>query len=153
MDMMVDNRFNTLTLWSLHPFHLMVRNTKYPEACDLSEQELLEWLPDDIFGKICRDAHNFNCSLCSQEIMAHRKAGGSAKNLRDSKPKYLGTKLSDGSSAQTAAFKNYQVIVPDFGTLTGSFMIASLEYAGEYNGEVTYSITLESNDYITFAAV
>lgn len=43
MDMMVDNRFNTLTLWSLHPFHLMVRNTKYPEACDLSEQELLEW--------------------------------------------------------------------------------------------------------------
>jgi hypothetical protein len=43
MDMMVDNRFNTLTLWSLHPFHLMVRNTEYPEACDLSEQELSDW--------------------------------------------------------------------------------------------------------------
>lgn len=28
--------------------------------------------------------------------MAHRKAGGSAKNLRDSKPKYLGVKLYDG---------------------------------------------------------
>ena len=25
--------------------------------------------------------------------MAHRKAGGTAKNLRDSNPKYLGTKL------------------------------------------------------------
>ena len=60
---------------------------------------------------------------------------------------------SDGSSAQTAAFKNFQVIVPDFGTFTGSFMIASLEYAGEYNGEVTYSVTLESAGYITFAAV
>lgn len=32
--------------------------------------------------------------------MAHRKAGGSAKNLRDSNPKYLGTKLADGQSAE-----------------------------------------------------
>ncbi len=60
---------------------------------------------------------------------------------------------TDGSSAQTAAFNNYQVIIPDFGTLTGTFMIGSMEYAGEYNGEVTYSVTLESADYITFAAV
>jgi large subunit ribosomal protein L27 len=28
--------------------------------------------------------------------MAQRKAGGTAKNLRDSQPKYLGTKLYDG---------------------------------------------------------
>ena len=28
--------------------------------------------------------------------MAHRKAGGSAKSLRDSKPKYLGIKLYAG---------------------------------------------------------
>jgi large subunit ribosomal protein L27 len=32
--------------------------------------------------------------------MAHRKAGGTAKNLRDSNPKYLGIKLSDGQRAQ-----------------------------------------------------
>lgn len=32
--------------------------------------------------------------------MAHRKSGGSAKNLRDSQPKYLGIKLSDGQKAQ-----------------------------------------------------
>ncbi|PCI19834.1 50S ribosomal protein L27 [Candidatus Wolfebacteria bacterium] len=32
--------------------------------------------------------------------MAHRKAGGSTKNLRDSNPKYLGTKLYDGEKAQ-----------------------------------------------------
>ncbi len=31
--------------------------------------------------------------------MAHRKAGGTAKNLRDSKPKYLGTKVTDGERA------------------------------------------------------
>ncbi len=32
--------------------------------------------------------------------MAHRKAGGTAKNLRDSQPKYLGTKIHDGEQAQ-----------------------------------------------------
>ena len=33
--------------------------------------------------------------------MAHRKAGGSAKNLRDSQPKYLGVKLQDGKKVNT----------------------------------------------------
>jgi large subunit ribosomal protein L27 len=32
--------------------------------------------------------------------MAHRKAGGTAKNLKDSNPQYLGTKLYDGEKAQ-----------------------------------------------------
>ncbi|MBI5787092.1 MAG: 50S ribosomal protein L27 [Candidatus Niyogibacteria bacterium] len=32
--------------------------------------------------------------------MAHTKAQGSAKNLRDSKPKYLGVKLGDGQTAR-----------------------------------------------------
>lgn len=32
--------------------------------------------------------------------MAHRKAGGTAKNLRDSNPKYLGTKLYAGEIAK-----------------------------------------------------
>ena len=31
--------------------------------------------------------------------MAHRKAGGTAHNLRDSNPKYLGTKLYAGEKA------------------------------------------------------
>jgi len=35
--------------------------------------------------------------------MAHRKAGGSAKNLRDSNPKYLGTKLHDGQNAKAGS--------------------------------------------------
>ncbi|MFT7557417.1 MAG: large subunit ribosomal protein L27 [Planctomycetota bacterium] len=35
--------------------------------------------------------------------MAHRKAGGSAKNLRDSNPKYLGIKLADGQMAAVGA--------------------------------------------------
>ena len=43
--------------------------------------------------------------------MAHRKAGGSAKNLTDSKPKYLGTKLYDGEKAKIGS-----VIVRQRGT-------------------------------------
>ena len=35
--------------------------------------------------------------------MAHRKAGGTAKNLRDSQPKYLGIKLADGQMAQSGS--------------------------------------------------
>jgi len=35
--------------------------------------------------------------------MAHRKAGGTAKNLRDSNPKYLGTKLYDGEEAKAGS--------------------------------------------------
>jgi TP901-1 family phage major tail protein len=52
-----------------------------------------------------------------------------------------------------ATFANFQLIVPDFGTFTGPFMVASLEYAGEYNGEVTYSLTLESAGTVTFVSV
>lgn len=43
--------------------------------------------------------------------MAHRKAGGTAKNLRDSQPKYLGTKLYAGEEAQVG-----DVIVRQRGT-------------------------------------
>jgi len=35
--------------------------------------------------------------------MAHRKAGGTAKNLRDSQPKYLGVKLSAGQNAKSGS--------------------------------------------------
>ena len=43
--------------------------------------------------------------------MAHRKAGGSAKNLSDSMPKYLGVKRADGQEVKTG-----QVIVKQRGT-------------------------------------
>ena len=35
--------------------------------------------------------------------MATRKAAGTAKNLRDSQPKYLGTKLYDGETAKAGS--------------------------------------------------
>lgn len=43
LDMMVENRFNKLTLWNLHPFSYMVKTAKYPEGCSLTDKELAEW--------------------------------------------------------------------------------------------------------------
>ena len=52
-----------------------------------------------------------------------------------------------------SSFSNFQVILPDFGTYTGAFMVASLEYAGAYNGEATYSVTRETTAPITLPPV
>jgi TP901-1 family phage major tail protein len=48
--------------------------------------------------------------------------------------------------------RNWQVVVPDFGTLAGAFQVTSLEYSGEHNGEVAYELALESAGEISFAA-
>lgn len=54
--------------------------------------------------------------------------------------------------AMGGAFNNYQVVVQLLGTFEGSFDVTSLEYAGEYNGEETYSVSLESAAEPTFTA-
>jgi TP901-1 family phage major tail protein len=50
------------------------------------------------------------------------------------------------------AVKDYQVVIPDFGTVEGPFQITGLEFAGEHNGEVTYELSLESAGALSFAA-
>ncbi len=44
--------------------------------------------------------------------MAHKKAAGTSKNLRDSNPKYLGIKVNDGQAVKVGA-----VIVRQRGTV------------------------------------
>lgn len=48
---------------------------------------------------------------------------------------------------------NYQMVIPDFGTVQGPFQLTNLEFAGEHNGEVTYELALESAGEVTFAAL
>jgi TP901-1 family phage major tail protein len=48
--------------------------------------------------------------------------------------------------------RDWQVIVPDFGTLQGAFQVTALEYSGEHNGEVAYELALESAGAIAFTA-
>lgn len=47
----------------------------------------------------------------------------------------------------------FQVVIPDFGIVQGPFQITALEYAGNYNGEATYEVTLASAGVLTFTAL
>ncbi|WP_270730772.1 phage major tail protein, TP901-1 family [Shimia sp. Alg240-R146] len=47
---------------------------------------------------------------------------------------------------------DFQVIIPDFGTVEGPFQIAAIEYAGSHNGEATYELSLSSAGVLTFVA-
>jgi TP901-1 family phage major tail protein len=48
--------------------------------------------------------------------------------------------------------RDWQVIVPELGTVEGPFQIASLEYAGQHDGEVTFDLGLESAGALSFTA-
>ena len=43
LDMMVENRFNSITLWNLDPFTYMVRTRGFPEASAWSDAEFAQW--------------------------------------------------------------------------------------------------------------
>lgn len=43
LDMMVENRFNVFTLWTMHPFAYMVRPTNFPEASKWTDAQFAEW--------------------------------------------------------------------------------------------------------------
>lgn len=48
---------------------------------------------------------------------------------------------------------DFQVIVPDFGTVTGAFQITGIEYAGNHDGEATFEVSLASAGPLTFVAL
>jgi hypothetical protein len=43
LDMMVENRFNVVSLWTMHPFTYMIRPKNFPEASKWSATEFAEW--------------------------------------------------------------------------------------------------------------
>ncbi|WP_422373315.1 phage major tail protein, TP901-1 family [Hoeflea sp.] len=49
--------------------------------------------------------------------------------------------------------RDWQVVIPEFGTVTGPFQIVALEYAGRHDGEMTFEIAMESAGELQFAAV
>lgn len=48
---------------------------------------------------------------------------------------------------------DWQLVVPDFGTVSGPFQIAALEYSGTHDGEVVFEIALESAGQLAFEAL
>lgn len=49
--------------------------------------------------------------------------------------------------------EQFQVIIPSFGIVEGPFQITAIEYAGTYNGEATYELSLASAGVLTFTAI
>jgi TP901-1 family phage major tail protein len=47
--------------------------------------------------------------------------------------------------------RNWQIVIPSFGTISGAFQISSLDYRGEHSAEVTFDIALESAGALSFS--
>jgi hypothetical protein len=54
LDMMAENRLNSLSLWNLHPYTFMIKPKNFPEASPFSDAELKEW--KSLFNAIFRMA-------------------------------------------------------------------------------------------------
>ena len=48
--------------------------------------------------------------------------------------------------------RTWQIIIPDFGRISGPFEITSFELSGRHDGEVTFELTVESAGALAFAA-
>jgi len=48
--------------------------------------------------------------------------------------------------------RNWQLILPEFGTVEGPFQIVALEFAADHAGEVTFELALESAGAMGFSA-
>ncbi|MFT3726319.1 MAG: phage major tail protein, TP901-1 family [Terricaulis sp.] len=53
--------------------------------------------------------------------------------------------------AQTA--RTFQLIIPGFGALKGAFLVESLDYSGDHDGEAAFAITLASAGALSFTAL
>ncbi len=47
---------------------------------------------------------------------------------------------------------DWQLVMPEFGTVEGPFQITALEYTGNHDGEVSFDVALESAGALTFAS-
>lgn len=51
------------------------------------------------------------------------------------------------------SIRPWQVVIPDFGTVTGAMQIATFELSGRHDGEVAFELSLESAGALAFAAI
>ena len=82
-------------------------------------------------------------------------AGAGAKHAKVSGSGIFKDASSDAlvrSYVFAGTIRNWQVIVPDFGTIEGPFQIAAFELTGRHDGEVSFDLSLDSAGELTFAA-
>jgi len=49
--------------------------------------------------------------------------------------------------------RNWQIVVPAFGVISGVFQMSSLDYRGDHTAELTFELALESAGALSFAAL
>ena len=81
--------------------------------------------------------------------------GGGIKTARITGSGIFRDAASDETLRQcffSGTVRSFRLIVPDLGTVEGPFQIASLEYGGQHDGEVTFDLGLESAGALSFTA-
>lgn len=103
-------------------------------------------------------------SLNAREVDAtHSESNGwrellGAAGVRQASVSGAGVFLNDAAAEQiratffAGAIRNFKLVIPGMGELTGPFLIANLDYAGEHDGEATISLALASAGAVAFAA-
>lgn len=57
------------------------------------------------------------------------------------------------AKALASSVDNYEIVFESGDKFSGAFQVTSLEFAGDYNGERTYNIALESSGVVSFTNV
>jgi TP901-1 family phage major tail protein len=82
-------------------------------------------------------------------------AGAGAKTARITGAGIFKDAASD-ATVRTYVFngtiRDWQVVIPDFGTVEGPFQITSFELSGRHDNEVAFELALDSAGELTFAA-
>lgn len=79
--------------------------------------------------------------------LRHGKIAGSGLFRDATSDARVRTLFFDGAVA------NWQIVIPQFGTITGPFLVAMLEYAGKHDDAITFDMVLESAGVLRFAAL
>jgi TP901-1 family phage major tail protein len=94
-------------------------------------------------------------SLESQEGWRELLAGAGVKSASISGSGVFKDAASDERARQIffdSEIPDFQVIIPDFGTVEGAFQVTSIEYSGSHNGEATYEVSMASAGALSFVA-
>jgi TP901-1 family phage major tail protein len=104
-------------------------------------------------------------SLNAQAVdVTHAESGGwrallDGAGMRQASVSGAGVFLADVAASLTrtlffsGAVRNWKIVIPGFGEIEGPFLIGNLDYAGQTEGEVDFSIALESAGPLTFAVL
>ncbi|MCA3595935.1 MAG: phage major tail protein, TP901-1 family [Methylobacterium sp.] len=129
----------------------------------------------DILLKLANDANAFvtvaglrtrRFSLNAETVdVTHSESAGRWRELLDGagvrRASISGSGIfKDGASDELVrqvffdgAIRNWKILLPDFGEITGPFQITSLDYRGEHAAEMTFEMAMESAGALTFAAL